>query len=142
MLKRNISDIYSHKYMKIKINSHDYLPLEKTWNILIVVTIIKSAFNKITTLESFSSKNYFKMLFCDRIDVSEGIDVNKTRESKEDIICYYWYFLDKGFRFQPVVSNGSHDELIISIDIYSIATLNIDWLDYLSIVIALVKVKP
>ena len=82
------------------------------------------------------------MLFCDRIDVSEGIDVNKTRESKEDIICYYWYFLDKGFRSQPVVSNGSHDELIISIDIYSIATLNIDWLDYLSIVIALVKVKP
>ena len=29
------------------------------------------------------------MLFCDRIDVSEGIDVNKTRGSKEDIICYY-----------------------------------------------------
>ena len=39
------------------------------------------------------------MLFCDRIDVSEGIDVNKTRESKEHIICYYWYFLDKEFRF-------------------------------------------
>ena len=39
------------------------------------------------------------MLFCDIIDVSEGIDVNKTRGSKEDIICYYWYFLDKGFRF-------------------------------------------
>ena len=32
--------------MKIKINSDDYLPLEKTLNILIVVTIIKSVFNK------------------------------------------------------------------------------------------------
>ena len=39
------------------------------------------------------------MLFCDIIDVSEGIDVNKTKGSKEDIICYYWYFLDKWFRF-------------------------------------------
>ena len=28
MLKSNISDVYSHKYLKIKINS-DALPLEK-----------------------------------------------------------------------------------------------------------------
>ena len=85
--------------MKIKINSHDYLSLEKTLNILIVVTIIKSVLIKITTLESFPGKSNFKMLFYDRIDFSEGIDVNKTRGSKEHIICYYQYFLDKGFRF-------------------------------------------
>ena len=30
------------------------------------------------------------MLYCDRIDVSEGIDVNKS--SKECIICCCWYF--------------------------------------------------
>ena len=35
------------------------------------------------------------MLYYDRIDVSEGIDVNKTSESKECNICYYWYFLNK-----------------------------------------------
>ena len=36
------------------------------------------------------------MLFYDRIDVSEGIDVNKTSKSKEFYICHYWYFLNKG----------------------------------------------
>ena len=30
MLKSNISDVYSHKYMKIEINSDDDLRLEKT----------------------------------------------------------------------------------------------------------------
>ena len=29
------------------------------------------------------------MLFHDRIEVSEGIDVNKTSESKECNICHY-----------------------------------------------------
>ena len=37
------------------------------------------------------------MLYYDRIDVSEEIDVNKTRESKQCNICHYWYFLNKGF---------------------------------------------
>ena len=41
------------------------------------------------------------MLHYDRIDVSEEIDVNKTSESKEYDICHYWYFLNKGFKFQP-----------------------------------------
>ena len=30
MLKANISDVYSHEYTKIKINSDNDLPLEKT----------------------------------------------------------------------------------------------------------------
>ena len=30
------------------------------------------------------------MLYYDRIDVSERIDVNKTSKSKECDICYYW----------------------------------------------------
>ena len=36
------------------------------------------------------------MLYCDRIDVSEGIDVNKINESKYLIcdICHCWYILD------------------------------------------------
>ena len=31
-----------------------------------------------------------KMLYCDRIDVSEGIDVNKTSALKECDVCHYW----------------------------------------------------
>ena len=32
------------------------------------------------------------MLEYDRIDISEGIDINKTDASKECDICHYWYF--------------------------------------------------
>ena len=49
------------------------------------------------------------MLEYDRIDISEGIDVNKTRESKECDIYHYWYFKDIGFRYEPSLCNGCHD---------------------------------
>ena len=29
------------------------------------------------------------MLYCNRIDTSKGLDVNKTSSSKEGIICHY-----------------------------------------------------
>ena len=51
------------------------------------------------------------MLYFDRIDVSGGADVNKTNESKECDICHYWYFLNKGFKFQPNVYNGCYDSI-------------------------------
>ena len=35
--------------------------------------------------------------------------INKTSESKECDIWHYWYFLVKGFKFQPDVCNGCHD---------------------------------
>ena len=41
--------------------------------------------------------NNIKMLY-DKIDVSEGIDVNKTSASKEYDIYHHWYFLDKDFK--------------------------------------------
>ena len=44
------------------------------------------------------------MLYFYRIEVSEGIDVNKTSASNEGHICHYWYFLNKGFEFQTRVS--------------------------------------
>ena len=49
------------------------------------------------------------MLEYDRIDISEGIDINKTNASKECDICHYWYFLDKIFNYEPYLCNGSHD---------------------------------
>ena len=49
-LKRNISDVYSHKYRKRKIYSDDDLPSKKTLNIQNVVILIKSVFNKKNTI--------------------------------------------------------------------------------------------
>ena len=53
------------------------------------------------------------MLYYNRIDVFQGVDVNMTSASKECLICNYWYFSDKGFRFQPTVCNVCHDILMI-----------------------------
>ena len=41
------------------------------------------------------------MLEYDRIDISEGIDINKTNASKECDICHYWCFLDENFNYEP-----------------------------------------
>ena len=49
------------------------------------------------------------MLEYNRIDISEGIDVNKTSASKEFNICHYWYFKDIGFKYEPYLCNGCHD---------------------------------
>ena len=49
------------------------------------------------------------MLEYDKIDISEGVDVNKTNLSKECDICYYWYFKDVGFKYEPYLGNGCHD---------------------------------
>ena len=51
------------------------------------------------------------MLEYDRIDISEGIYINKTNASKECEICHYWYFSDKGFKYKPYLCNGCHDLL-------------------------------
>ena len=53
--------------------------------------------------------NNIKMLYFDRIDASEGTDVNKTGKSKGCDICHYQYFLSKGFEFQLYVCNKCHD---------------------------------
>ena len=48
------------------------------------------------------------MLQYDRIDISKGIDIEKTNKSKECKICYYWYFKDIGFKYEPHLCNGCH----------------------------------
>ena len=65
------------------------------------------------------------MLYFDRIDTSEGTDVNKTSASKECDICHYWYFLNFSFKFQPNVSNRCHDLLMMSMNLSDNAILNI-----------------
>ena len=49
------------------------------------------------------------MLDYRRIDISEGIDVDKTNLSKGCDICHYWYFKDIGFKYEPYFCNGCHD---------------------------------
>ena len=48
------------------------------------------------------------MIEYEKIDISEGIDVNRTNLSKECDICHCWYFKDIGFKYQPYLSNVCH----------------------------------
>ena len=74
------------------------------------------------------------MLYSDRIDLSDGIDVNTTSASKECDICHYWYFLNYSFKFPLNVCNRCHDLLMISIDLSNFAILNIKGSDYCCII--------
>ena len=49
------------------------------------------------------------MLQYDRIDISEGIYVNKTTASKECDIWHYCYFKAIGFKYEPYLCNCCHD---------------------------------
>ena len=74
------------------------------------------------------------MLYYDRIDVSEGIDVNKTSALKECNIFHYWFFLNKSFKFQPNVYNRFHDLQMVSMNLSDIAILNIKGSNYCCII--------
>ena len=70
------------------------------------------------------------MLEYDRIDVSEGIDVNKTNGLRQGIICHYWYFLVINFRFQPKVCNGCHDLMQAAVVFNDAAIFSVKGHDY------------
>ena len=66
----------------------------------------------------------------DRIDVSEGIDINKTSESKECMLCTYCYFKDIGCYFQSYLCNGCHAMSMMAYELKNIAILNAKDVDY------------
>ena len=78
--------------------------------------------------------NKIEILYYDRIDVSEGININKTSKSKVCDNCHYWYFLNKGFKFQSYVCNRCHESLMMSVQLSDIAILEIWNADYCCII--------
>ena len=50
--------------------------------------------------------------------------INQVHASSEYIICHYWYFLGKRFKFQSLSRNGCHFVLMMPIDVNSISILN------------------
>ena len=63
------------------------------------------------------------MLQYEKIDVSQGIDTNKTSLSKECMLCHYWYFKDVGFKFELHVCDKCHYFLMTAYALKKIATL-------------------
>ena len=70
------------------------------------------------------------MLAYDRIDISGGIDIDKTSKSKECDICHYWYFLDKNFNFEKYLCNGCHDLMQKAMSFNDVVIVSIKGNDY------------
>ena len=70
------------------------------------------------------------MLEYDRIDISKGIDINKTNASKECDICHYWYFLGRCFKHKPYLCNGCHNLMQKAMNFNDVAIVSVKRSDY------------
>ena len=70
------------------------------------------------------------MLEYDRIDISEGIDIDKTNASKECDICHYWYFTDIGFKNEPYPCNSCHNFMQKAMNFNNVAIVSVKKSDY------------
>ena len=70
------------------------------------------------------------MLQYERINVSEGIDINKSNKSKECMIFHYWCFRDIGYECELYVCNKCHDISMMAYELENIAILNVKGVDY------------
>ena len=70
------------------------------------------------------------MLEHDRTDISEGIDINKIDAWKGCDICHYWYFSDKGFKYEPYLCNGCHDLIQKAMNFNNVAIVSVKGIDY------------
>ena len=78
------------------------------------------------------------MLYYDRIDLGEGIALAKSNNSKECIVCHYWYF-NHEFKFQKFFCYGCHDLLTLCLNISNITIVIIKSIDYLCIIYGVSK---
>ena len=65
------------------------------------------------------------MLEYQKIDISQGIDTDKSHGSKECDIWRYWYFLDKNFNYEHYLCNGCHDLMQKALNFNDVAIVSI-----------------
>ena len=65
------------------------------------------------------------MLEYDRIDISEGIDINKfEKTSHRCSLCKFYYFLDKNFSYGPFLCNGCYDMSLKAVSMQNLTIIN------------------
>ena len=69
------------------------------------------------------------MLYYDRIYISQGTDLTKSNNSKECMICHYWFF-NHGFKVQDSVGNGCQVLIMLIIVVLFIKLANLKQLIY------------
>ena len=71
------------------------------------------------------------MLEYDRIDIFEGIDIKKCKEtSRECSLCKFYYFLDKNFKYGPYLCDRCYDMSMKANSMQNLAIINHNGNDY------------
>ena len=65
------------------------------------------------------------MLKYDKIDITEGIDVDKTNKLRECMFCHYWYYLNKNFSYGPFTCGGYYNIVERSTNFKNIAIVHV-----------------
>ena len=65
--------------------------------------------------------------------MSEGIDLTKNNNSKECMICHYW-FSNHGFEFQDSACNGCHGLSMLIVNVSDIAIIAVKNINYCCII--------
>ena len=62
---------------------------------------------------------------CDRIDISEGIDIKKCKDTSKECNLYkFYYFLDKKFNHRLYLRDGCYGMLMKAVSIKNLAIIN------------------
>ena len=65
------------------------------------------------------------MLKYDKIDITEGIDLDKANKSRECMFCHYWYYLNKNFSYGSFTFDGCYNIVQKSVDFKNIAIIHV-----------------
>ena len=65
------------------------------------------------------------MLESDRINISEGIDINKCEETcRKCSLCKFYYLLDKNFKYGPYLCDGCYDMFMKTVSTQILTIIN------------------
>ena len=77
----------------------------------------------------------------EKIDISGGININKTSALKECELCHYWFFKDVGFKFEEHACNEYHDLLTMVYSLKNIAILSAKGATFRSLLMGISKTE-
>ena len=66
----------------------------------------------------------------DKIDITDGVDINKTNGSKECDICHYWYILSTNFSYESYLWNGCRNWMQKVMNYNDVAIVSVKGSDY------------
>ena len=70
------------------------------------------------------------MLKYDKINITEGIDLDNTDKSRECMFCHYWYYLNKNFSYGLFTCDSCYNIVQRSTDFKDIAIIYVDNNEY------------